>query len=314
MIHEVLDKISAEYAVAATEPFAKHPIAEFIRGKAAQAILDAAGRDYADLIPKGGAGSGQWPAVPWLALFDPTITAIAGSGFYVVYLFDIPTNTVHLSLNQGTREVSEEFGVADALSVLRERATLARNRLSDVSEDFDFGPIHFSNKSQLPRAYEAGHILGFSYQFTESVSEEELSFDLRRILQAYKILIFRGCLEFGDTENEDTDDQIRPLIERRKLKLHKVTERSAVISRAVKKQLGYVCQACGLDLEDRYGKLGRGYIEAHHMQPLSALAEGASVMRDPGKDFAVLCPNCHRMIHRLEDPSDIETLRKKIRT
>jgi predicted HNH restriction endonuclease len=42
-----------------------------------------------------------------------------------------------------------------------------------------------------------------------------------------------------------------------------------------------------------------------------ALHQGA-VTYDVAADFAVLCANCHRMIHRTEDPSDLETFKKRI--
>ena len=42
---------------------------------------------------------------------------------------------------------------------------------------------------------------------------------------------------------------------------------------------------------------------------LVGLEEGVIVRYDVATDFAVLCPNCHRMIHRMEDPSDLYKLR-----
>jgi hypothetical protein len=58
-----------------------------------------------------------------------------------------------------------------------------------------------------------------------------------------------------------------------------------------------------------YGPVGQGYIEAHHLRPISTLGEGVVVTYDVATDFAVLCPNCHRMIHRLADPSNLDALR-----
>ena len=68
---------------------------------------------------------------------------------------------------------------------------------------------------------------------------------------------------------------------------------------------GYVCQACGIDFEKQYGPLGHQYIEAHHLTPISELPEGVPVPQDPKEDFAVLCANCHRMIHRKDAPRGI---------
>jgi predicted HNH restriction endonuclease len=44
-----------------------------------------------------------------------------------------------------------------------------------------------------------------------------------------------------------------------------------------------------------YGDLGRGFIEGHHLSPL---AELAAEWLSRVSDLALVCPNCHRMIHR----------------
>lgn len=55
------------------------------------------------------------------------------------------------------------------------------------------------------------------------------------------------------------------------------------------------CEVCGFDFSVVYGPLGEGYCEVHHLVPLSASAEAVTTTLD---DLAVLCSNCHRMIHR----------------
>jgi 5-methylcytosine-specific restriction protein A len=60
-----------------------------------------------------------------------------------------------------------------------------------------------------------------------------------------------------------------------------------------------VCQVCGFDFERFYGERGAGFIEVHHLKPVSTLKKKTSV--DPKVDMAVICANCHRMIHRKRD-------------
>jgi len=62
---------------------------------------------------------------------------------------------------------------------------------------------------------------------------------------------------------------------------------------------GYSCQACGFSFEETYGKRGRGYIHVHHLKPLSEV--GQEHFPDPRTDFAVLCANCHSIVHRKKD-------------
>ena len=68
-----------------------------------------------------------------------------------------------------------------------------------------------------------------------------------------------------------------------------------------------------MDFADHYGDIGEGYIEVHHLRPIASLEEGVAVKYDVAEDFAVLCSNCHRMIHRYFDPSDLATFRTIIR-
>jgi predicted RNA-binding protein with PUA-like domain len=82
--------------------------------------------------------------------------------------------------------------------------------------------------------------------------------------------------------------------------LHRKRERSAALTQKVKslalKKYGKLfCQVCHFDFNEKYGTIGEGYIEAHHTIPVSQL-KGASVTRI--EDIALVCSNCHRMLHR----------------
>jgi hypothetical protein len=83
-----------------------------------------------------------------------------------------------------------------------------------------------------------------------------------------------------------------------RLRTHLRRERDPSVTLLVKKRRGYVCEACKFDFAARYGELGRKFIEAHHVVPVSK-TEAARRQRDINHDFVVLCSNCHRMIHRL---------------
>lgn len=61
---------------------------------------------------------------------------------------------------------------------------------------------------------------------------------------------------------------------------------------------GTKCMICGFDFWETYGELGKGYIEVHHIKPLSKLEE--EVIIDPEKDLICVCSNCHRMLHRFK--------------
>lgn len=59
---------------------------------------------------------------------------------------------------------------------------------------------------------------------------------------------------------------------------------------------GYLaCEACGFDFYKIYGDAGKGLIECHHLIPVSELKKGSKTRLS---DIALLCSNCHRVIHR----------------
>jgi HNH endonuclease len=59
---------------------------------------------------------------------------------------------------------------------------------------------------------------------------------------------------------------------------------------------GTQCQACGFSFEEFYGLHGKDYIEVHHLRPLSSYK--GEILVSASTDMAVLCSNCHRMVHR----------------
>jgi len=60
----------------------------------------------------------------------------------------------------------------------------------------------------------------------------------------------------------------------------------------------------------RDGARGRGFIEAHHTKALAALVENAKTKLE---DLALLCANCHRMIHSQKPWLSIAELRAILR-
>lgn len=55
------------------------------------------------------------------------------------------------------------------------------------------------------------------------------------------------------------------------------------------------CEACGFDFLEVYGERGKDFIEGHHTKLVSELSEGDKTRVE---DIAMLCSNCHRMVHR----------------
>jgi predicted HNH restriction endonuclease len=96
---------------------------------------------------------------------------------------------------------------------------------------------------------------------------------------------------------------------------HKSRERNQTVIRIAKTQRVTAdpflkCEICGFSFRERYGRIGVGYIEAHHCVPLS---ESTAVVKTKPSDFAMVCSNCHRMLHRRRPWLEMGNIRSLMR-
>jgi len=70
----------------------------------------------------------------------------------------------------------------------------------------------------------------------------------------------------------------------------------------------YECIVCGMNFEEKYGEIGRGFIHVHHVNPLADNGE------DISENLIPVCPNCHAMLHRYlkEDSRNYKELKKDL--
>lgn len=83
-------------------------------------------------------------------------------------------------------------------------------------------------------------------------------------------------------------------------KVHKLRERNASLTRKKKKSIMDItgmlaCEVCGFDFAEKYGEIGIGFCECHHIIPVSEIKEGHKTKLS---ELAVVCANCHRMLHK----------------
>lgn len=81
------------------------------------------------------------------------------------------------------------------------------------------------------------------------------------------------------------------------VKKHLTRERSQALALRAKERDSFTCRVCEFNFGDRYGKVGRGFAEAHHRVPLgSRKAKKTTALAD----LVTVCANCHRMLHTRE--------------
>ena len=94
------------------------------------------------------------------------------------------------------------------------------------------------------------------------------------------------------------------------LRLHRRKERNPKAVRRKKETVlaasgKLLCEVCDFDFAVVYGALGNGFAECHHRVPLGQLKVEQRVRLS---ELAIVCANCHRMLHR-RPPYRVEELR-----
>jgi hypothetical protein len=160
--------------------------------------------------------------------------------------------------------------------------------------------VHFEQKKYPPK-YLISRANAFKPNGEEypsnafSGGDETNNFLIRREFQMKdkKGRIVQPCSVNEDDEQSFPEGKL-------KYRLHQMKERNHKLSKAVKdarlrEVRELLCDVCGFSFRERYGDLGDGYIQAHHTVAISQLKKETHTKVS---DFALVCANCHRMLHR----------------
>ena len=82
--------------------------------------------------------------------------------------------------------------------------------------------------------------------------------------------------------------------------------RNRALIEAKKASSDYRCEVCGFGFREVYGPIGHQYIVAHHIDPLGGKKTPRRTTLD---DIALLCANCHAMVHKGNPPPSLDRLR-----
>jgi 5-methylcytosine-specific restriction protein A len=120
---------------------------------------------------------------------------------------------------------------------------------------------------------------------------------LSETANAIRLIVIKGDVPEA---SEEEDEEFAEAEEGRILtRIHRSRERSRKLvenkKASVLKANGHLkCEACSFDFEATYGKRGKGFIEAHHVNPVHTLVAGQKTKLE---DLVLLCSNCHRIVH-----------------
>lgn len=182
-LRALLEKILNTYLQEKNKPLKGNPLAECLRSGLKNVVSDDL--ISGSLITKGSPGQGSWATVPWIGLFDTTISTSAAKGFDIVYLFSPDMDHVYLSLNQGWTFFKETYG-KNAQNNISKVSKYWQNTLANRTDRMTVTPIDLTSsllkKNDMVSGYELSNILSISYDKDNLPSNAQLLTDLKDML------------------------------------------------------------------------------------------------------------------------------------
>ena len=191
---------------------------------------------------------------------------------------------------------------SDEIAALSQRLRALTNKLGNELTETYRNPngvymklmnLHGFNEHHSGKGLKAGSKLD------EEVFKEYA--DNRKHLAKVAAAINSWTLSDIDIEETERTDEVTEAEEGRLLtRVHRSRERDRKIvekkKAAVLHDTGHLaCECCGFDFQLTYGEVGAGFIECHHIRPVSEMKPGDKTSLD---DLSLVCSNCHKMIHR----------------
>jgi 5-methylcytosine-specific restriction enzyme A len=188
---------------------------------------------------------------------------------------------------------------------LEERKSLGIEASIDIDDErFEF--------DGLPRKSWQSFLIDCKKRIPRSEKQNRANYMKDVIVLGLGMILITGALEMSDGVESEPGLREGSLT---KVLVNKY-ERSYVNRLSCISHYGTDCWACGMNFKDSYGKAGEGFIQVHHVTPVSQIGEGYRV--NPLTDLIPLCSNCHSIIHRKRDnplsPSELrEVLGKPVK-
>ena len=155
----------------------------------------------------------------------------------------------------------------------------------------------------IPRAVKGG--IGQSNVWCADKDESQ-----EIVSQVKELIKTGGTSSLPDIDHSKSIQEGNP-----RLVAHLRRERNAAIVKQKKatvlKTTGMLCcEVCGFDFKEIYGDIGDGVCEVHHIHPLH---KSDGNVKTELKDLAIICSNCHRIIHLTDPMPSIEKFAKQLR-
>ena len=207
-LREVIEKFVNGYVDAKKSAFTGSPFGTFVRADIPNAIYDTKLVDPHNYLITGSVGQGNWATIPWICIFDRSITTTATKGVYIVYLLSKTGESLYLTFNQGCTDIRNAHSKQDTIKIMREKAAdIAKkidNRGFSTDENINLG----QGLTELGELYQKGTIVYKEYKKGAIPSEQELQDDLFKMMD-----IYRDYVETVKGHSEEKNNKWLPKLE-----------------------------------------------------------------------------------------------------
>jgi 5-methylcytosine-specific restriction protein A len=173
------------------------------------------------------------------------------------------------------------------------------------------GRIDLGGRGHRTRGYESANIAAVYFPVGQIPHDTVIVTVLRSFLDLYEITT-AGHDKDEAAASLDLPDDARTGIESKHYRWHLRSEgRNRAIVRRAKELRNYTCQVCNRRFIEEFGEIGKRCVDAHHLTPFADL-DGRPRTISASSDFAVVCANCHRMLHSQTPPLLPEDLARRL--
>ena len=203
----------------------------------------------------------------------------------------------------------------DVLKTIGGNATFT---MVTAADGVDFTPASSGNQRHVSSKYLSEYL----QIFNQTGSLQTKAYAARLVDSSYVLAIIRLWLEEGRetvvplsdelVDEAELDDAFSAEEGAKRVRVHHYKERRPKLTQKAKGHFKAThsgrlfCEVCGFDFGVVYGE--PDFIEAHHRTPLRDLQPGTLTKLS---DLAMVCANCHRMLHRGSPWPTVDELKAK---
>ena len=184
-MREFIESVLNDYVVAKKSTFAGHPMGTYFRNDIPNIIYNTGIVNSATHLITGSVGQGNWATVPWVCVFDRTVTTSATKGAYIAYLLSKDGQTLYLAFDLGCTDIRKENSKKDTIKIMRQMASEIASRIDSRGFRSDENVNLGDGLTELAELYQRGIVFYKAYHRGAVPAEDELQSDLRKMMDIY---------------------------------------------------------------------------------------------------------------------------------